>query len=761
MAISFNIPQSPRTYIYSMTDFLGVDYNDPLDMSMKHSPKMYNMLSKNGYLKKRYGLKIKLHITNDPIYGIWQYDVPSDSNFSEILIVHCGNKLYEVASDFSSYTQVMSNLAENDSYGMFLGDKLVILDGYRAIIYGKYNNVYGPKYMDSVAYIPTSTIGLTPNGMNGTSYESVNLLTQFRINEFIGDGNSKEFHTDSYSISAQSVDTKVWILNNETGEWNLVPSTDYTVDTNNKITFNVAPPAPIVTGRDNVRIQFKSTTSDQANLINKCRFCVPFGYQGNNQRLFFSGNPDQPNVDWHSELVAAQPDPTYVPDDSFAVIGSMPIKGYLRLSDGTLAILKGLSDTDCSIYYRTSNTYSNSKGVYDVFPLLTGTKNVGCLSNYTCCNVENHPMFLGELGVFEAITTNASTTLERYADNKSYYINKELLKFENLKNAKAISIGSDYYLFLGNKWYVCDTSRYTLPSNMNIYQYEWYPMQSNINTRSVMRWNNQLVIGDNSGNILMFGDDYIDEIDSDTKENVKCYFETFPIDFTTSDYNRATKSKTTRNFTLNYIAPENTKFTFGYKTIDDNVDSETIYKIIDGNLPTNTSDNVNYPYGTKVNTNNNDIYGADSNGIFAWLYGTQTELVKTLFGFYKTDEELILGVFTIDYSNRENPKVTILKKLYSSIDGHLNNSFILKKLLHNSVSDASAATGLNIINITPSRNLLTISNPTENEIPQTITLKEKARKIMFMKFFVESEELACEFDRVFIEYRVAGKYRGE
>ena len=54
-----------------------------------------------------------------------------------------------------------------------------------------------------------------------------------------------------------------------------------------------------------------------------------------------------------------------------------------------------------------------------------------------------------------------------------------------------------------------------------------------------------------------------------------------------------------------------------------------------------------------------------------------------------------------------------------------------------------------------------IVNPTLNDIPQTINIKEKARKIMFLKFYVESEKYACEFDRFYIEFRMSGKYRGE
>ena len=754
MAKSFDVPQSPTVYTYGFTDFLGVDYNNPLDVDGRHSPNMKNMILESNYLKKRYGLKIKMHVDNAPIYGIWNYDVPSDSQFDEIFIIHCGNKLYEVDKNFTIKSQIMTGLAENDSFGMFLGDKLVILDGLRAIVYGKYGNSYGAQYMDSVAYEPTTTIGLTPAGIGGTHYESVNAMTQYRINEFLADGTSTEYHTDSYSISATAGDTKVWIMNNETGIWDLQDPSTYTVNTNNLITFNSAPPAPVVTGRDNVRIRFKSTTADQRNLINKCRFCAPFGYQGNNQRLFFSGNPEQPNVDWHSDLVASQPDPTYIPDDSFAVIGSQPIIGYLRLSDGTLAILKHLTDTDCSIYYRTSN----ASGQYDIFPLLSGTKNVGCLSHYTCCNVENHAVFLGELGVFEAVTSSASSTLERYADNKSYYINKKLLLENNLENAKAISIGSKYYLFINDKMFIADTSKSTLPKNGNVYQYEWFPCEWNTVVESVLRWNNQLIIGDDNGNIKMFGNDYVDEISEEYSEPVKSYFETVPIDFTPTSYNRATKAKSTRNFIMNYIAPENTKFTFGYKTIDDTVDSETIYKLVKGSLPNISSIEVNYPYGTKINLNSSDIYTSNTDGIYSWYYGTQTEKLKTLFGFYSKSGEITLGVFTY---NTESEEIKFLKTLYSTTEGHKQNEFILKKLLHGSASIVATELNLNLITITPSGEIITISDPTLNEIPQTIVLKEKARKIMFLKMFVKSEELACEFDRFYIEFRMSGKYRGE
>ena len=119
---------------------------------------------------------------------------------------------------------------------------------------------------------------------------------------------------------------------------------------------------------------------------------------------------------------------------------------------------------------------------------------------------------------------------------------------------------------------------------------------------------------------------------------------------------------------------------------------------------------------------------------------------------------MTLGVFTY---NIESGDIKFLKVLYSTTKGHLQDEFILKKLLHSSAGKVATDLNLNLITITPSGEIITISDPTLNEIPQTIVLKEKARKIMFFKMFVKSEELACEFDRFYIEFRMSGKYRGE
>ena len=288
-----------------------------------------------------------------------------------------------------------------------------------------------------------------------------------------------------------------------------------------------------------------------------------------------------------------------------------------------------------------------------------------------------------------------------------------------------------------------------------------------VNISATCRWNNKLILGDNAGYIKTFGNDYIDELgiinNEHVSQDVDCYFETVPFDFSQSSSLRSNIAKTTRNFVLNYIAPETSKFEFGYRTIDEEkVDSEEIYKIIDKSFDdTDLRDFVYLPYGTKLEFDKSCSYTSSGDGYSGYLYGTQTDTIKTYFGFYITNGTLYFGTFSIDITDSENYKVEMLKEIYNSNDGYKLNSMIIKKkldLLH-SISDVLHITSPSI---TASKNNgILIVNPTLNEMPQTIRVKEKARKVMFLKFYVESKKYACEFDRIFIDFRNAGKYRGE
>ena len=128
---NFKVPSIPSTYQFVLSDFLGVDYNDTV-IDNRRSPKMINFVNNNGFLETRYGHKILINVDNAPINGVWNIDANND-----IFVVHCGTNLYEVSSDFQNKVLIRSGLANTKSTGLYLGNKLLILDGIRALVYSK------------------------------------------------------------------------------------------------------------------------------------------------------------------------------------------------------------------------------------------------------------------------------------------------------------------------------------------------------------------------------------------------------------------------------------------------------------------------------------------------------------------------------------------------------------------------------------------------------------------------------------------------
>lgn len=593
----FEIPNSPTRYIYYLSDFLGVDYSNPMELQANHATEMKNMIYKNGYLAKRNGLKIKLDLGSGNINGMWQFDISSDPTYDEVLIVHCGTKLYEVTNfgtDEQAYVDLLITLPDTKSFGILHNDYLFILTGTTAYVYGKFGNSVGIRTLTSAAFIPLTTIGINPATSAGTINMPTNLLTPYRRNNFFGDGETTVYHTDATGTISAS-DIKVWILDETTGVWTLQTS-GYTVDTNNTITFDIAPYDCRDAGYANVYIEFKDTSVEFSNYIDKCTMACEIGAKTGELDLVFSGHANLPaaifttshnfelNQEGPTQTVGYPENCFYVPGINYQFnIGDRPITGLMRLSDSVLGIFKKLSDSDSTIYYGevktvASRLYAASSTAANISALAItpGSKTIGCLNQFCTCNLLDHNIFLSEQGVFETVTGQASATLERYASHHSYYVDKKLLKEENLDNAMAVGCDNWYYLFLNNKAYVADVTIHSEPQHDTTQQYEFYMYTDLPTIKSCYRWNNEILIGDDNGCIYMFGTDFRDEYLDDERnvlsKPVKCYWETRPIDF-----GYPTKAKTTKTLTLNYMVLNRTKFDYGYKTVDDaRVISDTV-----------------------------------------------------------------------------------------------------------------------------------------------------------------------------------------
>ena len=545
---NFNVPSSPTTYEANLSGFLGVDFSSSItDIDRRRSPRGYNFINTNGTIEKRNGYKILAWLGNNAnINGIWNVDTVS----GEFFIVHCGAKLYEMKTDFSSYTEILSGLADRISQGLVINSKLLILDGKRAIVYDLLESENRVKYLDEIGYIPTTEIARTPNGLKSQKYEKINLLQDSRINLFTSN------ETDTIYQLAETNITQVESVEvlNENAEWVVKSAiTDYSVNLQNgQVIFKSAIGNSPVDDRDNVRIKYKIVSDSNKSQINKCTIMCAYGYAGANNRAFLSGNPDYANILMYSHI----DDITYFPVENVIKIGLevAQITGIARLNNGKLAVLKDVSDTDSTIFYIGYGTYNGN----EAFPLEGSTKGEGNISHYAHDVLINEPLILTQNGIF-ALNT-ASLSDERYVYHRSYYIDAKLKQEANLENAIGIVNDGKYYLAINDHVYVAD-SRFkssTNNSKYSNYQYEWY-YWTNLPVKVWFVWNNELYFGDKSGNICKFRDNSDTDRFKDDTKNVEAEWNSVILDL-----NRPANKKNIKRISI-ASNPTNSKLVVGYR----------------------------------------------------------------------------------------------------------------------------------------------------------------------------------------------------
>ena len=256
-------------------NFRGVDFSNRKDeVSLYRSPDALNMWknyknSKGRCVESRPDIELVKEFA-DTIFGLFFYT----HNNSTHRIVHAGTKLYD------NDKEIFSNMAKHKSKA-FIFDKLFyIKDGSKYYVYD------GTTVKEVEGFIPTTSISRSPSG-GGTIYQDVNLLSGIRKNSFVADGASTEYFVDTESFDSD-YKVRVWVNGKE-----LTSGFSANVSTG-KITFTTAPTEPNSVGQDNVIIQFKKTVEGYRDKIDKCTLLEVF-----DNRVFFSGNPDYPNMLWH------------------------------------------------------------------------------------------------------------------------------------------------------------------------------------------------------------------------------------------------------------------------------------------------------------------------------------------------------------------------------------------------------------------------------------------------------------------------------
>lgn len=563
----YTVPKQKQMNFYEVGEFKGIDFTtSPIEVDAQRSPYAVNIVNNDGYMEKRNGYHV-LNKIGSCINGVWNIDTTN----GEMFLVHTNQSLYQVSSDFQTSVLMLTGMKNERSKGIYFKDYLLIFDGNRTVVFSKFDGTnYEAKFLDQIGYVPTISVGRDSKG-SGKDYEERNLMSPYAVNTFYAEkiqngydseGNPIYVDQDTFILSENNIDSvEVVEKLNSNAEWERI--TNYTADlAKGEIKF-VPGESPVI-GTDNVRVLYKKELN-QYDKINKCNIAEMYGYEGNNDRIFVTGNPELANYDYWCE----QDNPLYWPDSNFAKIGVEPILGYSKLSDGSLAILKKHSDTDNTVYYRSYNIINN----IEVFPLKDGVKNIGCVSKYAIANLVNDPLFLSEQGVFALIGDNG----EKYAMQRSYYANGKLTKENNLEEAIGIAVNGKYYIGINNHVYIADSRYYSYPrhSKTEQYQYEWYYWE-NIPARVFFSWENRLYFGTNEGEICEFTDDYLD-ID----KPVEAIWETPFLDLGTNQY-----AKTIKNVLLILNPKRKSSITFAYELDDGEQEIITkIYQNLTDNFP--------------------------------------------------------------------------------------------------------------------------------------------------------------------------------
>jgi len=281
-----------------------------------------------------------------------------------------------------------------------------------------------------------------------------------------------------------------------------------------------------IAGEPNIKVKFGYTQMSQTSKILGCTFGAYFGANGGTNTLFLSGNSDCKNIDFWSEAE----DFTYFPSGNYCRVGTenTAIKGYIRLGDESLAILKEPSYNEPTLYVRTgeeASTYKDSEDrthVSDGYYKTVGKFiTEGCIADGSCAMFAGDAVFLSQKGLYGiTISTDSIAVEQRVARERSRFINELFRKHRDLSKAVSIVYDNRLYIALDGAVYVADAR---FKSNergdmADTFNYEWW-VWDNCPVRAWYEIDGELCFGTDDGRLCVFDKEYTDR----TYEEITTY----------------------------------------------------------------------------------------------------------------------------------------------------------------------------------------------------------------------------------------------
>ena len=451
----FTVPTQAKEYSAKVEYFRGVDLNNsPSNVDKTRSPAAPHMIRDQvGKVRKRTGY----HTIGTMPEGAKVWAV---HRLGKETLVHAGEQLY--LWDGGDGFEALGKMAAARSRGFIFDEKLYLLDG-------ETYQVYDGEKLQAVsenAYVPTVIISREPTG-GGTTYEALNLLGRKWTETFLGTEEDTVYQLTAQELDEDEVTAEV--LNSD-GEWvSKTEGTDFTVDrAEGKVTFNTAPGLSPVTGMDNVKITAAKTREGYEETINGCTIAAVFGVGGAPDRVFLTGNPNKPGMDFYSGFE----DPAFFPDIGYTKLSrdGAEIVGYTVMNNALAAFLKDSTDGR-NVVVRTGALDEDGDAVFRITNTLIGQSAV---STDSFARTDKEPLFLTERGVY-AITAEELTG-EKYSQERSYYIKSAIAEANGLEEAHAAVFRDFYVLALDGTLYLLDLQQkvYEKNSPYSSFQYECY-----------------------------------------------------------------------------------------------------------------------------------------------------------------------------------------------------------------------------------------------------------------------------------------------
>lgn len=358
------------------TKFYGIDQRKTFGDDLSYASDMKNYrVTEDHTLKKREGERAVYRAPAE-IAGMWSGYLGSERHFLFI----AGGRLYRLDTKTQSAAEVGN-----------VGFSPCTMFQFRQRLYIKSEETYcyfdGTSLQQVEGYIPLVAIGCTPAGA-GETFEDVNLLSPYRRVEFISDGKSDTFRLPERNLqditglkidggpSALAILSKD--LKNGTLRLESVPTKGDVVE----VTYRV--------------------DSDRREVVLKARGVMLFGGDTDGH-VFLWGNPDAPNVRYHSELADGQPSAEYFPENNYTVIGDSEITDIVSQYDRQLIFTKERA------FYSFCELQTDVLGnVYASFPVYNLNGEKGSLLKNAGCIVNNEPITL----CADGLNRWSSTTVE-------------------------------------------------------------------------------------------------------------------------------------------------------------------------------------------------------------------------------------------------------------------------------------------------------------------------------------------------------------